>query len=291
MKKFLLLLCIACPLCADRTIVDEIRCIVYTEEGPHIKLSSDVKPHLDGTPRDLRDIVCEEVMIGEAKRFHIDAEDAERYMDELRKNNNMTRFAMERVMEDIGYSYAEGLDQVRRRQIIEQLLDSKVRSDKRFVITPEEVVAFEKEHPLYEEGVFTLAEVVVQDPQALKKDFSAAELQALPWEEPFEVKESDLAETMRFVVDAKVGDIVLREPVAEGVELTRLVAAKPRRRVAIEEIIDPRTQKSLGDKIVETVRMRRYATVVKELQDELLKKATIRFAHPQDQIFVMEGDK
>ena len=287
----LLFLCLSCPLFADRTVVDEIRCIVYTPDGPRIKLSSDVKPNLDGRPRTLREVVCEELMVCEAERYHITVtpEDVERYMDELRKNNNMTRFGMEKVMEEMNYSYVEGLEQLQRRQMTEQLLDGRVRSDKRFMIPRTEAAAFDDEHPLFEEGVYTLAEVLVADPAALKKDFSAAELKALPWEEPFEVKESDLAESMRFVTDAPVGNIVVREAVAGGVELTRLVAKKPRRRVGLEDVVDPRTKKTLYDKIVEVMRMQRYEKILKEYQDELLQKSAIRFTHPQDKIFVLEG--
>lgn len=292
----ILLLCmgfVACPLSAERVIVDEIRCTLYTQEGARIKLSSDVKPHLDGRPRDVRDIVCDELMLCEAERYHIDVtpEDAERYMDELRKNNNMTRFAMERVIEEMDYTYPEALDQLRRRQMSEQLLDHRIRSDKRFMISPEEVAAFDKEHPVFEEGLYTLAEVLVHDAQALNKNFTAEELAALPWEESFVVKESELAEEMAFVIGANVGEIVLRDPVAEGVELTRLVAKKPRRRILVDEIVDPRTRRTLQDKIVEVIRMQRYEDVVREYQDELLRNATLRFAHPQDRLVVLGEDK
>jgi hypothetical protein len=267
-------------LFSSRIIVDEIRAVVYHEDGARIILSSDIKPDLDGRPRTLRDAVLEEIMLLEAEHLHftVTDDDAEDYLAELQKNNHMSRAAMERVMEDMGYSYAEGREKLRRRQAIERLIDFRIRSDKRFIVTREDVEKFESEHPVYEQGVYTLAQVVLPD-HLIKDKYTQKELDVLKWEEPFEVQENEVAEDKKFLADVQLGSIVDREIVEGGIELTRLVARKPRRRVTVDE---------LYDQVVNRIRMERFDVLMKDFQKNMLGKSTIRFTHPQDQQFVLE---
>lgn len=287
----LFIACIAGELLAERIIVDEMRAVVYHEDGARIILSSDIKPDLDGQQHTLRDVVLEELMLIEADHFHITVtkDDAEDYVAELQKTNHMSRAAMERLMEDMGYSYDQGLEKMRRRQTIEQLIDFRVRSDKRFIINREDVEKFEAEHPVFEQAVYTLAQVVVQDQNlsgealaksdALEKKYSQKELDALAWEESFDLHENEVAEDKKFLVDAPLGSVVDREEVDGGVELTRLVARTPRRRVSVDE---------LYDQVVNRIRLERFGEVMKDFQKTILDTSTIRFTHPQDKIAVFE---
>ena len=270
-------------LYASRVVVDEIRAVVYHPDGARIVLSSDIKPDLDGHPRTLRDVVLEEVMMLEAEHLHftVTDDDAEAYLAELQKSNRMSRVAMEQVMDDMGYSYAEGREKLRRRQAVEQLIDFRVRSDKRFIINREDVEKFVAEHPVYEPGVYTLAQVVVPDERA-KENYSAKELDALKWEEPFDLHENEVAEDKKFLADAQLGSLVDREVVEGGVELTRLVARKPRRLVTVDE---------LYDQCVNVIRAERFGGLMQDFQKNMLGKATIRFTRPQDQLFVLEQTK
>lgn len=273
-------------LIASRVIVDEIRAVVYHEDGARIVLTSDLKPDLDGRPRTLRDRVLEEVMLLEAEHLHFNVtdDDAESYLAELQKNNRMSRAAMEQVMEDMGYSYAEGRELLRRRQAVEQLVDFRVRSDKKFIINREDVEKFEAEHPVYEQGVYTLAQVVIPETSAsvtmddlIKKNYSVEELDAMKWEDSFDVQENDLAEDKKFLADAPLGSIVDRELVEGGIELTRLIARKPRHRITVDE---------LYDQIANRIRMERFGELMKDFEKNMLSKAAIRFSHPEDQFFV-----
>lgn len=275
-------------LCAERKIVDEIRTVVYHEDGARIILASEsTRPDLDGRPTNLKDAVCEELILADAQRFHITVtpDDVERYLAELQKNNRMSRAGLEQAMEEMGYSYQEGMEKLRRRQIVEQMIDSRVRGDKRFMVTQEDVAAFSDANPVFEEAVYALAEAVLDTEPAA--DISAAALDALPWEEPFEVRERDLAEDMQFLADATVGDIVSRDHIDGEWELTRLVAKKARRRLGLDDIIDPKSKKTLYDRIVDVIRMQRYETLIEEYQAELLKKATVRFTYEQDRAQVL----
>lgn len=295
-NSLLVLGCLSLNMFAERIVVDEIRTVVYNEDGARIILSSDIKPDLDGRPRSLYDVVCEEVMVCEADRMRvkITQEDVEKFLGDLQKNNNMTRSAMEKLMDEMGYTYAQGMEKLRRRQMAEQVIDYRVRGDARFVIPEADIKKFDDANPSYEQAVYTLSDALVAEDGSdmLHKKFTQKELDALPWEEPFEVKESDLAENMQYVSNATVGEIVLREPAeTKGyVEVIRLVAKKPKRRVALTEVIEPHTKKTLGDKIADVMRMKRFEELLKEYQKELLDKSAVRFTYDKDRTFVM-GDK
>lgn len=286
-QRFLLLVCVSFSIThTKRTIVDEISAVVYCD-GPRIIIDSESKkPDLDGRPRTLKDAIQDEIMLCEAQRFHITVttEDVNKYMGELQKNNHMTRAGMERAMEELGYTYQEGLERLRRRQTVEQLTDNQVRGDARFLISKEEVAAFDNEHPVWEPAVYTLAEIVVDDPLAGEKEFSQKELDALAWEEPFDIKESQLADDKQFIADVPVGTVVFRDRLNDHqFELTRLIAKKPRRRIGLDDIVDMASKRTLYDFIIDQMRGMRYEEMIKDWTKELFEKSTIRFTHEYDQ--------
>lgn len=284
--NFCWILCIGVlSLNGKRTIIDEISAIVYCD-GPHIIISSEsTKPDLNGSPRTLEDAVKDELMLCDAKKLHITvtADDVNRYMGELQKNNHMTRAGMERAMEEIGYTYQEGLERLRRRQTIEQLLDSRVRGDVRFIVTREDVMAFDALNPVWETATYTLMETIVDDPCAGETQFTQKQLDLFSWEEPFDVKESQLAEDKKFIVNAQEGEIVFRERLGENqFELTRLARKRPRRKIGLDDIVDPVNKRSLYDVIVDRIRSERYGQLIEGYHKELCNNASIRFTHGYD---------
>lgn len=286
-KKLAFLLCIVFAwnfVCAeDRRVIDEIRAIVYHDSGSNPILTSDLKPELDGTPCTLGDALCNELMLLDAQRLNINVspDDADKYLDSLQKANHMSRAAMEQVMLDMGYTYEEGKEKLRRKQMIEQVIDFRVKSDKRFIVQREDVEAYDNEHPVFEEASFVLSQVVIPDVTDAEQELSGAELDQQPWEEPFEIKESELAESMRFIINEPAGTIVDRDLVGEGLELTKLVAKKLARRVPVDERYDW---------IMNQIRMKRFEQLMKDYRKELLENASIRFTHPEDKILVMESE-
>ncbi|KKS68619.1 MAG: hypothetical protein UV38_C0001G0160 [candidate division TM6 bacterium GW2011_GWE2_42_60] len=271
---------------AERTIVDEIRVIAYHQGGSELILSSDIRPSLEGRPRSLRDIVLQRLMVLDADSLHIavTSDDAERFLGELQKMNGISRDAMLEVFRELGYSYEEGLEQLRYRQMIEQILDVRVRTNKRLIVQRSDVEEYEKEHPLFEEAVYVLQQVCLpaqteeERTHLEKKDFSQKDLASFAWEEPFEIQEHDLAEDKRFIADAQEGTVVFRDNVDEGVEITRMVSKKERRHVSLDERFD---------EVSEVIARQRFETLFKEYERSLLEKASLRFNRPEDKIAVL----
>lgn len=263
-----------------REVVNEVRAIIYHKDGSaKLILTSDVKSDMNGAPRSIRDIIVRQLQIEDARSLHITVskDEIEAYLASLQKANRMTRADLEKLMENMGFTYEEGAEELLGRQMAEQAIDQRIKSDKRFIIQREEVEAFDTKNPAYEEACYTLCQVCVPTEKA-PKDSDAKALDALPWEEPFEIKESQLSEDKFFIANEPLGIIVDRDEVDEGVELTRLVDKKLRKKIEVDQRYD---------QIVNIIRMQRFEELMREYEQELLSKATIRFTYPEDKKIVM----
>ncbi|HBL98531.1 TPA: hypothetical protein DDZ86_02715 [Candidatus Dependentiae bacterium] len=290
-KKIILLAALASgALCADeeRTIIDEIRAIIYHANGSELILSSDIRPSLEGRDRTLRDIIIQRLMAVDAQSLHITvtAEDAERFLGELQRINGLSREAMLEAFLEHGFNYEEGIAQLQMRQLVDQIIDVRVRTNKKLIIQQEDVENYEIAHPKYVEASYLLQQVCIpqgslSDAELEAKQFTPAELKAFAWESPIEVKESELADDKKFIRDSKEGTVVWRELVDEGLELTQLVKKTPQTRISAKERYD---------EISEALGRERFTLVLKDYEDSLLSKASIRFTRPEDKILVLEGE-
>ena len=270
----------------EQVIVDEIVAIIYHPGGAEIVLRSDVRRALDGVRKSLRDVLLDRLMVVDAQSMNIQisSEDAEGFLAAVQKNNQLTREEMIAAFEEQGFTYQEGLEQLQRRQMIEQIIDLRIRSDKSLVITKQDVQQFDEQHPAFEEAELTMAQAFIpsgQKPRDLaKKKWSAAELDALTWGESFVVKESELADDKKAVVDRAVGELVDLVEVSDGLELTRLVGKKAHRRLTVEERYAEIASKMYSD---------RFMGLLHAYEDRLLEDAAIRFTYPEDGHEVFEG--
>ncbi len=257
-------------------LVDEVLAVVYHADGAAVVTLSDIRrPLLGGGVATLKDKILEELMILDAQLLGVSVtkEDAEDFMAKLQKNRGVPRSEMLRMFEEFGYSLEEGIEALRRRQIIEQIVDFRVRSDKRMVVQKEEMVEYIQKNPRYREAVLVLAQTVVPADKNEGTEWAQDELNALSWEEPFEVRESELPDDKHFVLNQSVGAVVAREVTDEGVELTRLVEKCEPELIPDEERLDEAAM-ILGQT--------RFALVFDEYHKMLLDRALIRFTRESD---------
>lgn len=261
-------------------VVDEVRAVIYHNDGAEIVLTSDIRPSLDGTPRFLRDIILESLQVIKARSYNItiSEEDIERFLVDVQKTNQMSRKGLEQLMGQYGWSFDEGKEHLQRRKLIEQLMELMVGPDPRLKISPGDVQVYDEEHPAYAPATYTLSQAVLSDIQDLDS-MSKEELEALDWEEPFEVAEDELAEDKQFIVDESEGAIIDQEVVSEGLEITRLLKKVPRHRLTVEERYDA---------IASHLYMTRFTQVVAEYHKKLLDEAAIRFTYDEDRLEVMK---
>ncbi len=274
------LLVLAGTIGAEEVLVNEIRAIVYHKGGSAPITDSDLRS-LDGHPVTLRDAILRQLIVVHGQQFaQVTDDDVERMLAELQKANGINREGMLHAFEMAGFTQEEGFLELKRQQIVSQVLEVRVRSDKRLIVQKSDVEEYDREHPAFVESVYTLQQVCLPSKTDVNQHFSAAQIEAFPWENPFDVKESELAEDKRFIIDAASGAIVGRECVAEGLELTRLVRKTSGRRITLDERYDD---------VMEQLRRERFAAVLEEFQRDLLSGASIWFSRPEDRDEVMAG--
>lgn len=274
----------------EQVVIDEIVAILYHPGGTDIVLRSDLKKSLDGRPFSLRDILTQRLMVLDAQSMNItiSQDDAERFLGELQKMNHLTRDEMIAAFADQGFSYQEGIEQLRRRQMVEQIIDLRIRSDKTLMITKQEVAAFDEQNPQFDEATFTLAQAFIPAAtwaaRAKQLAWSDAELSALVWGEPFVIRESELADDKRGLADAAIGGVVDTVDVGDGAEITRLLAKTPRRRYTVDERYT---------EIATALFNERFMRLLHEYENKLLEETAIKFTYPEDQqqVFAVGEDK
>lgn len=258
---------------------DEILVVIYYPKGRAVITRSDIKPGLDGSPRTLRDIVLEMLMVIDKIMLHGEDEgDIERYLVQLQKQHGLSRVALEALFTQLGYTYEEGREELRRKNMIDAAIDFRVRQDKHMLVSEQEVKDFCEKNPVYSPMTFVLQQAYVsyddmpadQLAQALKDPVL---LDKITWEEPFEISEQDLAEDKQFIKTAPIGSIVEQEPDDEGVEITRLIERQEPQQRSFDE---------RRDAVELDLRKERYYTLLHDYQNKLLREAHMSFAHQSD---------
>lgn len=281
MNKIIVSLLLGGTLClhaGEQYPINGILAVIYHDTGSQIILDSDLRPTLEGQPRTIRGVILDNLTVVDANRLHIDitTEETNKFLSHLQKENGLTREAIFEVFKSLGYTEEEGLEEVRRKQIIEQVIDRQVRSKKKFLIQKEDVQKYFDAHPQKEEATYTIVQAFVPatdisyenlmktkaDPELFKK---------ISWDEPFTFKESELAEGIKHITQSPVDSIVLIEKVTDGSEVTRLMSKTIERPMTFDECYADIAAELTKD---------RYYELLAEYQTDLLKNAKIRFTDP-----------
>ena len=291
-----------CPLYAgEKYVLDEIRAVVSTKQTTAIVLTSDIRPALTGEPRTLRDLIIEQLMLLDAHRLNIvvSDDDVEKYIKQLQKNNGSTPEEIDELFKALGYnSYlrgskviSEGREQLRRKEIIDQLLAYRIQNNKKLAITKQDVEAFWATHAPWQDASFTLTTAFVPSTKN-SADFESSlktetQQQPINWQTPFAVKASGLAEDKQYIMNKKIGDIVLIEPVKEGFELTKLLSKSEKMLEPLYTGNDEEDKKRYAT-AEQTLRQERIKEILFTYECDLLSTATIQFTHEADRKAVYE---
>ncbi|KKR96439.1 MAG: hypothetical protein UU47_C0014G0017 [candidate division TM6 bacterium GW2011_GWE2_41_16] len=238
------------PVLSDKNfeneLVDCILATVYLQDQTGIVLQSDLRPHLDGSVRTLDDAINEKLIELDAPSVgvQVSGEDVSKFIEVVEKEANLDKAGLREMFEQLGYSYDEGLDQVRLKQIIDRVLEQRVRGTGSMLTEKEEVIAYNKEHPEYTKTRYELSQTVAPADKWTEESLLAAaekkELDSvLKWEEPFTINEQEIAPDRReALVNALAGEIVTIDRAGDYYELTKLVSKKPSRLLSLDERYD-----------------------------------------------------
>jgi hypothetical protein len=280
---FLGFVCVLLP--GEKYILNEVLAVITGTTKTTIVVTGDIRPSLDGKPRTLRDVVLEELMLFDGEKLQLTAsdDDAEKYLKQLQKT--YTKKQIEDSLQAMGFTMADVKEQIKRQDIINRLLDYKIRSDKRLVIGQSDVDEYWALHAPVEEATVSLLEARIKTTETqeqLQKRIDENKLtEVLSWSSPFTLNESDIAANKRFVFDKKRGDIVFITPIPDGFELTKLEAKTPSKVMPLctgDKEVDDKRIKDIEEKL----RIKRFNEIRSEYEKLLLSKARIKFTYESD---------
>jgi parvulin-like peptidyl-prolyl isomerase len=261
-------------------MINEVAAIIYHSEGTQYILRTDLRPGFDGQVKTLRDAIIEALMVFDAQAMHINVtkEDVDRFLAQRQREEGMSLKEVKRMFSELGMTFEEGIEQLRRMQMVQAILDFRVRGDKRIIVDRSAVEEYYKTHERTETASYTLAQVLIPYDTHTRTQIEqmiddGTIVSKIVWEDAFEVPEDGLAEEKKFITQKEPGSIVGFEETAEGFELTRLVAVRPARVIPLDEIYE---------EISFEIRKAVYDKVMFEYQAKLLQNAVIRFNNPKE---------
>lgn len=248
-KKYVLLLSLFIPLlCAPKArqtvknkrrvpdsafTIDTIQAIVFGQGGTQVIARSDVvRPSLTGVPQSLDDIIFERLVFLDAQKYKIvpDEDAVDKYLAIVQKENNLTLDQLKDIFASAGYTYEEGRQQFRVLQTVNSMLGLKIHSQ---VIVPRaQVEEYYKTHPEIKEAEYHLQygfvphipeKRVLQEKALRVMVKTGKEMRGMQWQDPFWVKQSEIADDKVFLFSLKVGGVSKPRDRGDGYELYRLL--------------------------------------------------------------------
>jgi hypothetical protein len=209
-------------VCSPEEIVDAIIAIVYGAQGVELITKSDLnRPTLMGQTRTLDDLVFDKALLLDAKKrgLHVDDAMVEQYMAALQQAHNLTRDDVRALFKEAGYTYEEGLEQLRTIQIINSLLQVKI--NEQILTSQKDVEEYYQAHPEYEERRYHLQLYTASKDEAA---LYTEQHKAVPFSGIFSLKASEIAFDRRAISEMNVGEVIQFTDENGNIDFIKLVA-------------------------------------------------------------------
>ncbi len=213
--------------------IDTIQAVVFGQGGMQIITRSDVtRPSLSGMQQSLDDLIFERLVFLDAQKFKIvpDEDAVDKYLAIVQKENNLSLDQLKEVFASAGYSYEEGRQQFRILQTVNSMLGLKIHSQ---VIVPRaQVEEYYNQNPVVQEAEYHLQYGFMPYASEKRKAQEKAlrymartgkEVRNMQWNDPFWVKQSEIADDKEFLFSMNAGDISQPMDRNDGYEIYRLV--------------------------------------------------------------------
>lgn len=258
-------------------LLDQIDVIIVGHDDTEIITMSDLnRQSLGGGDRTQDDIIFEKVVLLDAKKHQIpnDPEAVDAGFAQMQREHNLTQDDIEQIFKASGYTYEEGREQFQIMQMVNTMLDIKVRSN--LIVPRRDVESYYNEHPEVVEATYTLERLFVPFSSKISKatqlrkikhyiKIGKGVLDAQP-SVIFTLNHSEVAVQKRFIYTMEPGEISQPEEISEGFEMFRLVSKTPEYRRTLEE--------SYRD-IVEILRRPKYEELLENYREQLLKNVSV----------------
>lgn len=262
---------------SDLYTIDKTLAVIYHPESTSIILQSDLRPGLDGISKTVNQVVLDGLMKLDAQKLKINIGEAEidRYLAQVQKQNNLSLEDTIKLFKQMGYTYEQGREQLKNMQLIDTLLDYRVKG--KVVIDSKDVEKYYTDHPAYEEGYFTVAQAFVSFAGSSKHIKKALVNQAIEsqeiltttkWNKPFQLKSEDFAKEKEYIKELAQGSVVILNEDDDGITLLHLISKQPKKLISLEE----RRKEITG-----ILSQERFEKVLKEYQDKLIADSHIKY--------------
>lgn len=209
---------------APWVLVDKIDCVVCGPERNTPMVDTDVthKGDLNGQKIPMQqkiqnEIICQQIV---AEKIPMDPSAADKYIDSVKKQNNLTDSDLADMFEGVGMIFTEGLASLNEQYSHEMFMHHKFKSQ--VIATDDDIKEYYDEHPMYNEGWCNIQLAYVDCDESTKETAKkqldmlvdgtlAPEDVTVEWSSPMQVSLKDIADDKRFIFEMKPGQIVIRE--------------------------------------------------------------------------------
>ena len=198
---------------AELILLDKVNCVVCGPERntPFTDTDFTWKRNLDGQFMDSaqqiqRDIISQQIV---ADKIPLDPTAADKYVETLKRQNNLSDSELTELFSQVGRTYQEGLSLLNGQYTQEMFMHHKFKSQ--LIITDDDVKAFCEQYPEYEVGWYEVQFAIVnftdENKDTLKKSLDelmkdhTKEVKEVSWSSPIRLNRTDIAEDKQFVFD------------------------------------------------------------------------------------------
>lgn len=222
-------------------VVDSIEAVVFGDENTRVITKSDIaRPGIDGSQRSRDDLVLEQLMYDDAKKYKIvpDEEGIDKHLKTVQRENNLTQEQMQQIFESAGYTFQEGKKQFEVMTAVNSLIDFKI-GPRRLVIPEKKIKEYYDAHPEYEQAAYELQRAFIPFKSGvtqgeLKQNIERG-VERLTWSAAFWIEQESIADDKLFICAMNTGDTsdILKSD--DGFELFKLKSKREQRLLSLEE--------------------------------------------------------
>lgn len=236
-----------CDIRAELYLVDKIECVVCGPERNTSLVNTDEshKKDMNGQPIPMAQLIQSDIVSQQiiTDKIPIDPTAADKYIESLKKQNNLTDSDLATLFEGIGRTYLEGLALLNEQYYHEMFMHYKFKSQQ--IATDEDVQTYYEEHPVYADGQAEIQVAYVdfndENKECLQADIdrilkgekpSSLEVE---WSSPIKIALLDIADDKKFIFDMDPEQIVSCEG-NSSFELYKLIEKQEPKMRSIEEL-------------------------------------------------------
>lgn len=222
---------------AELFLIDKVECVVCGPERntPIVDTDVTLKRNLDGQVVPLQqqiqqDIVSQQII---ADKMPIDPAAAEKYVETMKKQNNLTDSDLAELFEQVGRTFTEGLGLLNDQYYHEMFMHHKFKSQ--VIATDEDVQEYYEQHPQYVDGWCELQVAYIDYNEESRDNVKNSvdkiaqgekvEGVDIEWSSPMKVQLGDLASDKKFIFDMEKSEVKAHEA-SGSYELYKLVDKK-----------------------------------------------------------------